>query len=57
MNTSGWLKYNKVDREFVAMLKCSVCIEFNLWFNEKLRGMRNYNPAFVVSSKNLRAAS
>ena len=26
-------------------------------FNEKLRGMCNYNPAFVVVSKNLQASS
>ena len=30
-----------------------MCIEFH----KKLRGMPNYNPAFVVSSKNLRASS
>ena len=35
------------------MLKCSMCIQFN----EKLRGMRNYNPVFVVGSKNLRVSS
>ena len=44
MNMSVQLKYDKVDREYVAMLKCSVCVKFN----EKLRGMPNYNPAFVV---------
>ena len=52
-STSAWLKYDKVDREYVAMLKCSVCNEFN----DKLIGMRNYNPAFVVGTKNLRASS
>ena len=53
MSTSAWLKYEKADRDYVAMLKCSMCIQFN----EKRRGMRNYNPAFVVGSKNLRASS
>ena len=55
MSTSAWLKYmyEKADRDYVATLKCSMCIQFN----EKLRGMRNYNPAFVVGSKNLRASS
>ena len=53
MDTSVWLRYEKVDCEYIAMLKCCVCAEFN----EKLRGMRNYNPAFVVGSKNLRASS
>ena len=38
MSTSAWLKYEKADRDYVATLKCSM-------FNEKLRGMRNYNPA------------
>ena len=40
LNTATWLKYDKADREYVATLKCSVCIEFQ----DKLRGMRNYNP-------------
>ena len=44
MDTSVWLRYDKVDREYVAALKCCVSAEFN----EKLRGMRNYNPAFAV---------
>ena len=37
MSTSVWLKYmyEKADRDYVAMLKCSMCIQFN----EKLRGM------------------
>ena len=53
MDTSVWLRYEKVDRKYIATLKCCVCAEFN----EKLRGLRNYNPAFVVGSKNLRASS
>ena len=28
LSTSTWLKYDKADREYVARLKCSVCIEF-----------------------------
>ena len=27
------------------------------WFNEKLKGMRNYNLAFIEGSKNLRASN
>ena len=53
MSMSAWLKYEKADRNYVATLKCSMCIQFN----EKLRGMCNYNRAFVVCSKNLRASS
>ena len=29
MSTSVWLKYEKADRNYVAMLKCSMCIQFN----------------------------
>ena len=53
MDTSVWLRYSKVDHEYVATLKCCVCTEFNVM----LQGMHNYNPAFVVGSKNLRASS
>ena len=40
-------------RETSMWQRCCVSAEFN----EKLRGMCNYNPAFVVGSKNLRASS
>ena len=53
MDTSVWLRYDKVDHEYVATLKCCVSAEFNV----KLRGMRNYNPAFAVGSQNLQASS
>ena len=53
MDTSVWLRYEKVDRENVATLKCCVSAEFN----KKLQGMRNYNPAFAVGSKNLQLSS
>ena len=46
MDTSVWLRYDKVNHEYVATLKCCVSAELN----EKLRGMRNYNPAFAVGS-------
>ena len=53
LSTSTWLKYDKADREYVATLKCSVCIEFPrqaVW-------MCNYNSAFIGRSKNLQASS
>ena len=53
MDTSMWLRYDKVDCEYVATLKCCVSAEFN----EKLRGIRNYNPAFAVDSQSLRVSS
>ena len=52
MSTSAWLKYEKADCDYVVTLKCSWCIQF-----EKLGGMRNCNPVFVVGSKNLRVSS
>ena len=53
LNTATWLKYDKADREYVATLKCSVCIKFQ----DKLRGVRNYNPAFIGRSTNLRTSN
>ena len=53
LNTSTWLKYTVVDRLHVDSLTCSVCIRFK----SKLEGMRNYNPAFIEGSKNLRTSS
>ena len=53
LNTTTWLKYDKVDRGYVATLKCSVCFHFN----DKLRSARNYNPAFIVDSTNLHASA
>ena len=53
LNTSTWLVFEKLDRDHVASLKCSVCARFE----EKLRSCRNYNPAFVVGTKNLRASA
>jgi len=50
LSTSTWLKYDKADHEYVATLKCSVCIEFQ----DKLC---NYSNAFIGGSKNLRASS
>ena len=58
MDKSVWLRYDKVDRgtwlrETSTWPRCCISAEFN----EKLRGMCNYKPAFVVGSKNLRASS
>ena len=58
MDKYVWLRYDKVDRgtwlhETSTWQHCCVSAEFN----KKLRGMRNYNPAFVVGSKNLQASS
>ena len=50
LNTSIWLM---ADRIHVGSLSCSVCTQFK----EKLRGMCNYNPAYIDGSKNLHALS
>ena len=42
MNTSTWLCYDKADETYVSSLKCRVCI----WFVDKIRSTRNFNPAF-----------
>ena len=73
MDKSVWLRYDKVDRvtrlvsrsQTAFTVKAVWLHETSTWqrccvsaeFNEKLRGMCNYNPAFVVGSKNLRASS
>ena len=53
LNTATWLTFDKLDRENVAMLKCSVCTKFE----KKLQSTRNYNAAFIVCSANLRTSS
>ena len=41
------------DREHVALLKCSVCSEFST----KLESMRNFKPAFIDGSSNVRVSA
>ena len=53
LQTSVWLKYEMADRQHVSTLSCSVCTQFQ----SKLRGMRNFNPAYIEGSKNIRASS
>ena len=55
LDTSTWLTYDtsKSDRTIVTSLKCSVCIRFE----QKLRGQRNFNAAFIVGSTNLISSS
>ena len=50
LNTTTWLKYEVLDPVHIESLKCSVCETFK----DKLVGMRNYNPAFIVGTKNRR---
>ena len=53
INTTVWLAYEKLDCDRVASLKCSVCIQFA----DKIHSCRNFNPAFIEGSQNLRASS
>jgi len=50
-----WLRFNKCDSNanHVSSLCCSVCQEFD----DRLRGMRNYSPAFVIGASNLRSSN
>ena len=52
LNTATWLFLTKLDRENVAMLKCSVYIKFK----NKLLSTTNYNATSIVGSKNLRTS-
>ena len=53
LDTATWLRYEMEDRDHVLTLNCCVCTQFR----QKLEGMRNYNKAYVVGLKNLRASS
>ena len=53
INTTVWLAYEKRDRDHMASLKCSVCIQFA----DNIHSCRNFNPAFIEGSQNLRASS
>ena len=53
LNTSTWLTFEKLDCDHMALVKCFVCGRFE----KKLRGCRNYNPAFVVGTANLRVST
>ena len=55
MQTMTWLKFKKCENDagHVASLLCSVCQEFD----NRLRGMKNYNSAFVTGATNLRSSN
>ncbi len=53
LDSARWVTYEMADRDHVSSLSCFVCIEFK----HRLQGMRNYNPAFIDGTKNLRASS
>ena len=53
LNTATWLAYEKVDRHHVALLRCSVCKRFE----ERIKNSRNFSPAFIDGTSNLRTLS
>ena len=55
LNTTTWLQYDRKDHEYVASMKCTMCIRYQ----DRLRGVQNYNPAFtfITGSTNLRTSS
>ena len=52
LNTSVWLKFEG-DRNHVYSLKCAVHSQFK----EKLSSMRNYRPAFIEGTTNVRTTA
>ena len=53
LNMTMWLKYDRLDREYVSSLKSCMCVHFQ----DQLCSVRNYNLAFIIGSKNLRTSS
>ena len=53
LNTSVWLKFARADCDHVLSLKYAVCSQFN----NKLVSMRNYRPAFVERTTDVRTSS
>jgi len=51
MQMMTWLRFNKCDNNasHVSSFCCSVCQKFG----DRLRGMKNYSPAFVIEASNL----
>ncbi len=52
-DTSVWLKFDMADRQHVAVLKCSICSRFS----DKLESMRNFRPAFIDGTTNIRLST
>lgn len=53
LNTTLWLKFEKSGREHVSKLSCSICKQFQ----EKLQSMRNYRPAFIEGTTNVKSST
>ena len=53
LNTISWLKFKMADRNLVESISCAVCTQFK----DKLESLRNYRPAFIDGTTNVRASS
>ena len=53
LNTSAWLKFDMADRDHVSSLRCEV----RLQFKDKLVSMRNFRPAFIDGTTNVRTTA
>ena len=54
LQTLSWLRFEmSSDREHVTVLKCDVCSRFK----DKLVSMRNFRPAFIDGTTNIRAST
>ena len=50
LDTLTWLTYKMADRNHVDSMSCSVCT----CFRAKIQGMRNFSPAFIEGTQNLK---
>ena len=53
LDTLTWLTYKMADRNHVDSMSCSVCT----CFRAKIQGIRNFSPAFIEGTQNLRVSS
>ena len=53
LNTTMWLKFNMADQDHMASLWCAICTQFK----DKLVSMRNFHPAFIKGTTNVRTST
>ena len=52
LNTLLWLRFKKADLNHVLSLQCAICIQFQ----DKLILMRNFRPAFIEGTCNVKTS-
>ena len=53
LSTSTWMQYERSDRSHVSKIFCSICKRYE----DRIKGSRNFNRAFIDGSANLRTSS